>query len=1644
MATVDNIKYRFIQNIGDYFPSGYFSEDFLEKVQKYVGYSREAMDELCKPFAQLKGKYDAYKSFIVGENPRVQDAIKRTHDFNTEVLNILGYPTAAPYQQFVTLNEENGEVVPVRHVLHRNGNTRLLIMEMQHQIKTGEEEPDGLFQQQYDSGESSNQQRYRASQWKNVFAVPEESKISPSIINKAVTALFLLPEEKSPNYILMLAGNILYLFSRDKWHQGAYLEFSLDELFSQASISKFRNYFALFRILLQKDTLAADAGVTLMDSIMEESYKNAYSVTQELKNGVINAIETLANEALYYMREVAHKPFGRYVKETNTYDETDDLFEAEVKDDCITIVYRLLFIFYAESRDELQILPTNDEVYNKGYSLGMLRDLEQVRLISEESRNGYFFHDSLSILFNLLASGKEPLARPGHYDEGFRVRKIDSPLFDDKRLKHLADVKIRNIKWQQIIQSLSLSKKGGTVGRISYANLGIHQLGSVYESLLAYRGFYAEEDYIEVQDPDHIDKGQFLVPYSRIDDFQEREIIKDENGSINILKKGTFVYRLNGRDRQKSASFYTPEVLTKSTVKYALKAILDKIEREEMKPIELLNLKMLEPAMGAAAFQNEMINQIAVAYLQYQQEYLKKRVDPDKYQDELQKVKAYIATTNVYGVDLNPTAIELGKLSLWLNVIHKDMETPFFSNRLAIGNAVIGAWLKVYSKSEFIGKRKSAASRSYEENPWWEKAPHKIEFFANRVNRKPNDVYHFLLPDPGMLAASRDKELKALSEDGAKEMKAKLKDWKRPISEEDFIKLNRISRKIDVLLREYYEFQKSVNAYTASKKVLWGVPGSDEQDLSLSHYEEKERLNNARYNEDNAYCKLKTVMDYWCALWFWDVEQANALPTREEYWADIEAVLDVDNTVINKARTVSPAAAQTLVAETVSQMSLFDPQPIEETKIEAKPKEEQISESEDDKPISRLTIDDILAEVKVENKLFFNTSRIKTVQNLAKCYHFFHPMLDFLEVFWERGGFDLICGNPPWVKLEFKDKNIIAEKFPEVVLRDVSAPEVKKIKNKFLSNRSLYELFYSELYESAGNSAFLNAYSMYPLLIGQQTNLYKCILVNAFSLLSDSGYIGMLHPEGIYDDPNGGVLRKEVYHRLVYHFQFVNTLKLFKEILHWTVYGCQIYSGYKEKVSFDSIHNLYHPKTIDASFLHDGHGSPGGLKDVDGYWNVEGHSDRVVHFNEQALKVLARTFEDSDNWETTKLVAIHQRGVMEILQTLSAFNSHVRDKEHLTYECLHEANDVRDGNIVRKTTYPIVNEYQMIFSGPHIYVSNPYYKTPRNDCSQKADYDIIQLDSISESYIARTNYVPAIKSICFEQMFKGFPYQVADGTEQYEKWIDYYKVAERKMLSQSGERTLTGAIIPPKVSHINGLVSTTFRNLSDIVEFAAITSSIVLDFYMKTIASSNLSSSRIDSFPMGLDERYKSALFIRTLMLNCLSEYYSKLWKGTWNDTFRKETWSKDDARLKEFQDLNVEWTWNSPLRNHFERRQALVEIDVIVAQALGLSLSNLIMIYQMQFPVLQQNENDTWYDAKGNIVFTCSKGLVGVGVDRPVWETIKDMKEGETYVHTIDPQKSELYGGQQFTYYAPFTKCDRVEDYKRAWAFFEKRFNHE
>jgi thiol-disulfide isomerase/thioredoxin len=208
----------------------------------------------------------------------------------------------------------------------------------------------------------------------------------------------------------------------------------------------------------------------------------------------------------------------------------------------------------------------------------MLRDLEQTPLVTDQASNGYFFHDSLQNLFQYMSSGYRE--NENGANKSFRIRHIDSPLFDDEKLNQLKGVKYRNAVWQDVICQLSLSRerRGKNRGRISYANLGINQIGSVYESLLAFRGFYAEQDYIEVHPKNKPKEGTLLVPRKRRDDFEDGEVLKDEQGRDVIIDKGRFVYRLSGRDRQKSASYYTPEVLTQCTVKYTFKSILEKHE----------------------------------------------------------------------------------------------------------------------------------------------------------------------------------------------------------------------------------------------------------------------------------------------------------------------------------------------------------------------------------------------------------------------------------------------------------------------------------------------------------------------------------------------------------------------------------------------------------------------------------------------------------------------------------------------------------------------------------------------------------------------------------------------------------------------------------------------------------------------------------------------------------------------------------------------------------------------------------------------------------------------------------------------------------------------------------------------------------
>ncbi len=1591
-----NASYSFIENVNDFFSTGYFTEDFHKKVFDKAGYSANGISQLNSRFSALRQQYNRYKQEVTSRYAREKDKLQFTHDFNSNLLKCLGYYGVEKVDPDTILSlplGENGTLkeIPVRIVCSRTDNTpQLYVMDIETLIATGDQPEQGFAE---------------------------------AGLDRLVSHIFAMPEKEHPRYILLMSGNKVFFMDADKWNRGAYLQFDIERLLTETTQNSMRNYFALFYLLASQDALANTTDIPLMEQLEEESYKNAYSVTQDLKQGVVSAVEDLANEAIWYIKQHPEHPF-------HLQDETDDNFEAMMRDDCLTYIYRLLFIFYAESRPDLDILPINDKTYQRGYSLEMLRDLEQVNMITAEEQNGYFFDSSIKQLFRLILGGyNEDRRDETSLSASFRVRHLDSPLFSDQKLKVLNGVQFRNIVWQRIICQLSLSQqqRGKARGRISYANLGINQLGSVYENLLAYRGFYAEEDYIEVH-PIGDTVETYLVPRSRRDDFNEDEILKEENGSDVIYKKGRFIYRLNGRDRKKSASYYTPEVLTKSTVKYTLRPIVEKLENREISACDLMQMKILEPAMGAAAFQNEAINQLARLYLQYRQDEVGQTIDPLDYPNELQKTKAFIATNNVYGIDLNATAIELGKLSLWLNVMHRDMETPFFSNRLAHGNAVIGAWLKVYKQTDV---QSDVVNKHYVDKKWWEANTRRLSFDSKRPLRHYTEVYHFLLPVKEMLGVLNTQQ-RPNTDPIYRSMREKKQGWLKGITGDEYAQLKRISNKIDVLLKDYVKFQLGIEKFANNGYSVWNYPLNRE--LPFSTTEQRQDLDDRRYGKNSAYRKLKTVMDYWCSLFFWEYEDAASLPTRQQYWDDIERLLDVDVEYEHKVRFTN--------ADKSGQQDLFLP----------KQGYFAFDQAEEESEVKAMEINEILSEVggrqtnvlQLEGQV--SNDRFDIVNRLSEKYRFFHPMLDFLEVFWLRDGFDIICGNPPWLRLTFEIKDIISDIFPEVAIRNIKTAEVEKNKKDYLRTESLVSFYNKEQTEYTCTTQFMGAKVNYPLLIGQKSNLYKCILENGFGLLSPKGSMGLVHPESVFDDPQGKPLRRELYHRLCYHFQYENELNLFTGTNdHGRMrFGVSIYGNHKEKIDFIGANNIFHPSTVDGCFTHDGHGICGGIK-KDGKWNLAPHNARLVRYTESELKILTEAFESDDDWEAVKLTSIHANVILSVLKKLSEFKIHVKDYAKIITLGLNETNAEKKGIINKGVKLPIYNNYDMIFSGPHFYVGTPYYQCPRNICEFNGDYDGINLSIIDEDYIPKCNFTPAVDISTFKSQIAGF--RLDDETT--DDWFSYYKVAFRRRLNQSGERTLIGSIIPPKTFHILSVISVTFRDVNELIELAGLTHSIVLDFYLKTIGASDLYEGRLSSFPLGIANRYKIALFSRTLMLNCLTLHYSNLWSKAWHDDFRNQTWSIEDSRLKSFALLQHNWSWDTPLRNHFERRCALMEIDVISAMALGLSLQDLEIIYTIQFPILQQNEEDTWYDANGQIIYTHSKGLTGIGMDRNTWELIRGEKLNENlYAGTspttefeISSEKSELYGGQKVTFIAPFTRQDRIEDYRRAWTHFEKMF---
>ena len=179
----------------------------------------------------------------------------------------------------------------------------------------------------------------------------------------------------------------------------------------------------------------------------------------------------------------------------------------------------------------------------------------------------------------------------------------------------------------------------------------------------------------------------------------------------------------------------------------------------------------------------------------------------------------------------------------------------------------------------------------------------------------------------------------------------------------------------------------------------------------------------------------------------------------------------------------------------------------------------------------------------------------------------------------------------------------------------------------------------------------------------------------------------------------------------------------------------------------------------------------------------------------------------------------------------------------------------------------------------------------------------------------------------------------------------------------------------------------------------------------------------------------------RALLLNCLNRDYEELWREAWDDAYLADGWLSSDSCLTDWKGhlaSGNEWKWETPLRTQLDRRQALVELDVIVTKALGLSLDDLLLMYRVSFPTMRKYDADTFYDQNGRCVFSAKSGESYLS--RQEWESIKDMKEGEFQKTITETVFSDTPTERTIIYKAPFFKKNREADYKEAWEMLEKR----
>ena len=381
------------------------------------------------------------------------------------------------------------------------------------------------------------------------------------------------------------------------------------------------------------------SGTSFLDLVLTESQQYTVAVSDDLKNRVYDALRLLIGGFLGFQR--------------NRFDRANPPLE-EIQTNCLILLYRVLFILYAESRD---LLPSDNLDYAMQYSLDHLATDSHETLDSGTAfaPGASLYWTRLQQLFTLINDGWED-----------HIPQYNGGLFNPQQHSFLEDYGIGDDALAQVIERLTRTEAGE---RIAYRDLDVRHLGDIYEGLLEYQPRkLPTEDLVIVSK-----KGNETVAPKK--SSPKHEIAYSEGEVYLLTDKG---------ERKATGSYYTPDYIVRYIVANTLGPLC---EGKTVK--EILSLKILDPATGSGHFLVGVVDYLAEELITHPDAPHMTETGSDE--TELAYWRRRVVESCVYGVDLNPMAVELAKLSLWLHTVAKGEPLSFLDHHIRCGNSLIGA-----------------------------------------------------------------------------------------------------------------------------------------------------------------------------------------------------------------------------------------------------------------------------------------------------------------------------------------------------------------------------------------------------------------------------------------------------------------------------------------------------------------------------------------------------------------------------------------------------------------------------------------------------------------------------------------------------------------------------------------------------------------------------------------------------------------------------------------------------------------------------------------------------------------------------------------------------------------------------------------